>query len=107
LTSKGDERIEADKLLQQIKDVDLLVLDELARETGGKEHIANEIETLLKERDMFNKPTIVISNADYKELVERYTSEFSLFSSAFLESYRALLFKPIDFRRERRKEWKL
>ena len=102
----GSDRKDANSFFNAIKNVDLLVVDELGKETGGHSHIIGELETMLKERDMFKKPTILISNENYEELVSRYTTEASDFSSVFMKSYRILLFNPAnDFRKITRVKW--
>lgn len=108
ITGKGKERTEAESLLREIFSVDLLVIDELGKEGGGRTHTSNELESLLKERDQHNLPCILISNHTCEELIDMYTSEASDFTSVFMNSYRVFLFSAkIDFRKKHRKRWSL
>lgn len=106
ITSKGDERIFSERYFEEIKTVDLLIVDELGKETGNMQHISGEFENIIKERDMFNKPCILITNEEYDNLIARYSSNKSDFSSAFTTSYRVFMFDPRnDLRRINRKVW--
>lgn len=103
ITEKGEERRQAEALLSEIKAVDILVIDELGKETGSREHIAGEVEELLKDRDMARQPVVAISNYDYEELEQLYTSNIV---GAFMRNYRALIFNPSrDMRKLARKPW--
>jgi len=102
------EKIKAEKLLQEILHVDLLVLDELGKETGNRDHIAGEIDEILKDRDMARMPTFVITNRDFENVESLYDSEEgkSAIISAFMRSYKLLIFDPSnDFRKKERGEW--
>jgi len=108
ITTSGEERRNSELLLSEIFNVDLLVIDELGKETGSKQHIAGELESLLKERDRKNKPCIITSNDEYEEIVDKYTSLVSDFASVFMKSYRVFLFDARnDFRKKYRKRWSL
>lgn len=95
--------IENEYFLDDIKDKDLLVIDELGKETGSRDHISGEIEELLKNRDMARKPTIVISNEEFADIEALYSSHII---GAFMRNYKALIFNPVDFRaKDRAEEW--
>lgn len=103
IVEKGQLRTDAEDLLAEIKAVDLLVVDELGKETGSREHIAGEVEELLKDRDQGRRPTIVVSNYDYQELEQLYTSNIV---GAFMRNYRVLIFDPrTDKRKAARETW--
>lgn len=107
LSGLGSERSQADRLLNEILKVDLFVIDELGRETGNREHIASEIDEILKDRDMAQLPTIVITNRDFEEVEDLYEGGNSAIISAFMRSYKLFIFDPRnDFRKkERKKIW--
>ena len=108
LTGDKDARKEAEKLVREIFDVDLLVIDELGKEGGGREHVSSELDSMLKERDQRSKPTILITNHQCEELIDRYTSQTSDFTSVLMKSYRVLHFNPRkDFRKVTRKRWQI
>lgn len=99
------EKNVADRTLDEIRKVDLLIIDEVGREGGSKEHVANEMDELLKDRDMSRTPTIIISNRDFDDIEELYQGSGSSISSAFMRSYKLLHFDPRnDFRKINRKE---
>lgn len=105
MIDRGAERSKGRLLHDTIVNVDLLVVDELGKETGSKEHIAGEIEEVLKDRDAAIKPTIVISNHDYEDLYNDYTVHVV---SAFMRKYKILVFpSSIDARELAREEWDL
>ncbi|HEC71991.1 MAG: ATP-binding protein [Candidatus Thorarchaeota archaeon] len=101
------ERQIADRLLDEILKVDFLVIDELGRETGNREHIASEIDEILKDRDMASSPTFVVTNRDFEDVEDLYEGGNSAIVSAFMRSYRLLIFDPDnDFRKtSREQEW--
>lgn len=106
LTGDKDSRREAEQLVREIFEVDFLIVDELGKEGGGREHVSSELESMLKERDQRSKPTILISNHQCEELIDRYTSAMSDFTSVLMKSYRVLFFNPrVDFRKKSRKKW--
>lgn len=106
LTGDKTSRREAEMFVREMFDVDFLVIDELGKEGGGREHVSSELDSMLKERDQRSKPTILITNHHCEELIDRYTSEVSDFTSVLMKSYRVLLFSPNkDFRKETRKRW--
>lgn len=108
LTGDKDVRKHAELLVKEIFEVDMLVIDELGKEGGGREHVASELESLLKERDQRGKPSVLITNQSIEELIDRYTTDFSDFTSVFMKSYRVLLFNPkADFRKKSRSKWNL
>ena len=101
------ERTHADKFMAEILKVDLLVIDELGRETDNREHIASEVDEILKDRDMACIPTIVITNRDFEDIEDLYEGGNSAIVSAFMRSYKLLIFDPKnDFRKAlREKKW--
>jgi len=109
IAGSGQEKINAERMLYEILRVDLLVLDELGRETGNREHISGEIDEILKDRDMSKLSTIVISNRDIDDIESLYEGGKSAIVSAFMRNYKALIFDPDnDFRKANRlenKEW--
>jgi DNA replication protein DnaC len=105
IASTGKDRNEAERFLDEILKVDLLIVDELGRETGNREHIASEIDEVLKDRDMARLPTIVITNRDFDEIEDLYEGGSSLISSAFMRNYKLFIFDPDnDFRKKCRQE---
>lgn len=105
IAGNKSERQIADKLLAEILKVDFLVIDELGRETGNREHIASEVDEILKDRDMARSPTFVITNRDFEDVEDLYEGGNSAIVSAFMRSYRLLIFDPDnDFRKASREE---
>jgi DNA replication protein DnaC len=105
LSGHGQERTLADRLLDEILKVDLLVIDELGRETGNREHIASEVDEILKDRDMANLPTIVITNREFENIEDLYEGGNSAIISAFMRNYKLFIFDPRnDFRKQERKQ---
>lgn len=106
ITSNGRDRVFHEGFVNEVKGVDILVIDEVGKEKGNLSHVSGEVESILKERDMYSKPSILISNDNYKDIVSKYTSSSSDFSSAFTRSFKVLLFDSRnDFRRRYRKRW--
>lgn len=105
IAGNKSERTHADRMLSEILKVDLLIIDELGRETGNREHIAGEVDEILKDRDMACSPTIVVTNRDFEDVEDLYEGGSSSIISAFMRSYRLLIFDPKnDFRRATREE---
>ena len=105
ISSNGKQKSEKEALLNMIADVDLLVIDELGKETGKQEHIAGEIEQLLKDRDSGRRPTIVITNSDWDKLPEIYSVHAM---TAFIRNYRVIIFDPTtNMRIKARTDWDL
>jgi len=103
ITEKGPERKKWEALCNEVRGVDLLIIDELGKETGSRDHIAGEIEEILKDRDAARMPVITISNIDYDDIVETYTRNIV---GAFMRNYRALIFDPKnDMRKNAREQW--
>lgn len=106
LTGDKESRKLAELLVREIFETDLLVIDELGKEGGGREHVSSELDSMLKERDQHSKPTILITNHQCEELIDRYTSQVSDFTSVLMKSYRVLHLNPLkDFRKVTRKRW--
>lgn len=105
LTERGRKNNYNERLLREIKAVNFLIIDELGKETGSRDHIAGEIEEILKNRDMGRMPTIVISNDEYEEIENNYTVNIV---GAFMRNYKVFIFDPRkDFRKVAREEWAL
>jgi len=105
IVGSKNERIEAEKTFNEIRKVHLLIIDELGREGGSKEHVSNEIDELLKDRDMGRLPTVVITNRDFEDIEDLYEGSKSNIKSAFMRNYKLLLFDPDnDFRKKHRRE---
>ena len=105
MTSNGKQKAEKESLFNMISDVDLLVIDELGKETGSQDHISGEIEQLLKDRDSGRKPTIVITNNDWTDLSGIYSVHVI---GAFTRNYRVLIFDPTtNMRIKARVDWDL
>jgi DNA replication protein DnaC len=90
-------------VLRQIRDVKLLVIDELGKEHGKTEYATCELEELIKHRQDNLSSTILITNLDYKDFVATYGNHVK---SAFNKNFKILLFNPDNnFRKKTRISW--
>jgi DNA replication protein DnaC len=64
---------EAEKAINYIKNVDFLVLDDIGKEfDNGKDYTRATLNSILRYRDMWNKPTIYTSNNPIEKLRAHY-----------------------------------
>lgn len=99
------EKEDAEKIFNEIRKVHLLVIDEVGREGGSKEHAANEIDELLRYRDMARLPTVIITNRDFDDIEDLYEGNKSSIKAVFIRNYKLFLFDPDnDFRKINREE---
>lgn len=91
------------KLLNQIRKVKFLIIDELGKEHGRAEYATCELEELIKYRQDNLSCTILISNLDYSDFVKTYGNHVK---SAFNKNFKILLFHPdAGFRKKTRIKW--
>jgi DNA replication protein DnaC len=86
------------KVLRQLREVKLLIIDELGKEHGKSEYATCELEELIKTRQDNMSSTIIITNLDYKDFVEVYGNHVK---SAFNKNFKILLFHPDASLREK------
>lgn len=97
-------------LLKWIEKCDLLVLDELGKESKASPNVIGELERLLKLRTEARLPTIVVTNLfaepdhpDEDCIIKRYGNSVL---SVMHSRYKMLRFSHrVDFRKETRKVW--
>jgi DNA replication protein DnaC len=91
------------KLLNQIRKVKFLIIDELGKEHGKAEYATCELEELIKYRQDNLSCTILISNLDYEDFVKTYGNHVK---SAFNKNFKILVFHPdAQLRKKTRIEW--
>lgn len=87
------------KYLDERVCADFLVLDEIGKEhvTNDETFVTSKLDGILRMRrgDMF--PTILVTNLEPRELIERYGASMA---SLLSDRYKTLRFKPGDFRRK-------
>lgn len=88
------------KLLRQIRDVKMLVIDELGKEQGKLAHAVCELEDIIKHRQDSLSCTILVTNLDYDAFVENYGNHVV---SSLNRNYQVLVFHPdAGFRKKTR-----
>jgi len=104
ITSKTEEKQFYKALIEEIKECDLVVIDELMKEDGSVKHVVTVLEEIIKRREADGLPTILISNANSPEgLKETYGIHVM---SGLYRRYRAFYFDTKrDMRKESRIEW--
>lgn len=91
------------KLLNQIRKVKFLIIDELGKEHGKAEYATCELEELIKYRQDNLSCTILISNLDYEDFVTTYGNHVK---SAFNKNFKILVFHPdAELRKKTRIKW--
>jgi DNA replication protein DnaC len=104
LTSKimnGWHDQEIEDSLNQIKNVDFLVLDDLAKEYDNeRDNGRATLNSILRYRDMWRKPTIYTSNIKIEETKTKYGG--SNYSVIYGRSHIINMVNENDFRRERK-----
>ena len=68
----GKEKFSIDNPLQDIYTCDLLVIDDLGSELTNQ-FVCQELFTIVNERHLRNKSTVISTNLDYSEISQRYT----------------------------------
>ena len=68
----GKEKFSMDNPLQDIYTCDLLVIDDLGSELTNQ-FVCQELFTIVNERHLRNKSTVISTNLDYSEISQRYT----------------------------------
>lgn len=91
------------KLLNQVRKVKFLIIDELGKEHGKAEYATCELEELIKYRQDNLSCTILISNLDYNDFVKTYGNHVK---SAFNKNFKILVFHPdAELRKKTRIKW--
>jgi len=67
---KNDQ--DAERLLNEIFSVDILMIDEIGNESKRSEYVISEFKSMYKKRVSLRKPTILISNYSYPEFKKVY-----------------------------------
>ncbi len=98
LLNSGYTNPDDKKVMRQIREVKLLVIDELGKENGKAEYATCELEELIKTRQDNMSSTILITNLDYKDFVEVYGNHVK---SAFNKNFKILCFHPDASLREK------
>jgi hypothetical protein len=95
---------DSEELYHSITSSDLLVIDELGKESSTTPNILGALENIIKHRTCMSKATILITNLDVPSTLEnKYGSSVS---NALLQNYRAITFsKHGNFRAHFRKKW--
>lgn len=92
-------------LVDAVRNVDILAIDELGKESRVSPHLLGELEDLFKHRATLCLPTVQASNKGVEEFVRSYGENIT---SALIETYRVLLFpRTVSFRRRYKKKWDL
>lgn len=97
------------KLYRYIINCDVLVVDEIGKESSVTDNLVGSFEHIIKYRTSMPKPTILISNLDFSSQESGFYSRYgSSVHNAVLEHYRPIMFsKDGDFRIKMRKKWDL
>lgn len=105
---------DAQALLSYLKFCDLLVLDELGKESNASDNTIGAIEEIIKERNSNEVSTILVTNLPVHKQNSRSTDEQSGFKgrygnsvyNALLRNFRAFEFSPDgEFRQKSRIDW--
>lgn len=102
-----DDKCEAIKILERIKTVDLLVLDDFGSEyTKSLDWVYNIFLKLVKSRYSKNMPTLMSSNLDMSKLMGKFSADVTpRLSSVFSEAFEVLTLKNTkDMRIEKGKK---
>lgn len=100
---------DADKLYQYMMNTDLLVIDEVGKESSVTENLLGTFEQIIKYRTGLGKPTIMLMNIDFPKVDVGFKARYkNSIYNALLKHYRVLRFhEDGEFRIKTRKEWSL
>lgn len=82
-----------DRLIKEISDVDILMIDEIGNESKKSEFVIGEFKSLFKRRVFNNKPTILVTNYSYDEIKTEYGASIT----SIIEAYS----KKISFKKSK------
>lgn len=92
-------------LLKHIYNCEILVMDEIGKESKASDNVVGEFEHLLKYRETNCLPTILITNMTMSELEQRYRNSIR---SLLDHRYRFIQFsKDGEFRKNKRLLWEI
>lgn len=100
---------DADNLYQYVMNVDMLVIDEVGKESSITDNLLGSFEQIIKYRTGLGKPTIMLTNIDFPKVDVGFAARYknSVYNS-LLKNYRIIRFhEDGEFRIKTRKEWSL
>jgi DNA replication protein DnaC len=100
---------DSSKLYRFIINCDMLVIDEVGKESSVTDNLVGSFEHILKHRTSLPKPTILVSNIDFPDERNGFMSRYgSSVANSLLQHYRVINFSSNgEFRLKMRQSWSI